>query len=93
MPSLSTSSRRARRVKRTQSEPVRPSAEVWAVLERLGVDPVEHFARLLLDGSGADEKRKDEAAKQLLPYCYARRATQASFDDQGQLVGYVLCEG
>lgn len=69
------------------------AADVWAVLERLGVDPAEHFASLLLDTSDADDKRRDEAARQLLPYCYARKASQPVYDAQGQQVGYVLCEG
>ena len=68
------------------------SADAWEVLKRLGVDPVEHFASLLLPKSGADEKRQDEAAKQLLPDCYARKGTQAGVDAEGQLIGHVLCE-
>ena len=69
-----------------------PSADAWEVLERLGVDPAEHFARLLLPDSEADEKRQDEAAKQLLPYCYARKGTQTVVDGDGKLIGYVLCD-
>src|SRR5690606_14670499 len=68
----------------------RPSPDVWAALQELGVDPARHFANLLLPSGDGDPKRQDEAAKQLLAYCYGRRSTQASFDEQGQLVGYVL---
>jgi hypothetical protein len=108
MPSPSTSSRRGKIVAlatlaeipvkppETPEEPTEidePSADIWAVLKKLGADPAAHFAKVLLATQGVDEKRKDEAAKQLMPYCYARRATQAPFDEQGQLVGYVLCEG
>ena len=57
----------------------------------MGVDPVEHFGRILMSESEADYRRKDEAAKQLLPYCYAKKATQPVFDADGQLVGYVVC--
>lgn len=62
------------------------------VLKRIGVDPIEHFARLLLPGSEADEKRQDEAAKQLLPYCYPRMASQTGAAPQEPLIGSVQCE-
>ena len=87
-----SSSTRGRQGRRASDAPSR-SGDAWEVLDRLGVDPLEHFARLLLTNSEADEKRRDEAAKQLLPYCYARKPAQALPDTQGLLVGHVQCEG
>jgi hypothetical protein len=52
----------ARRTRHARETPGnrKTSVDVWAVLERLGVDPAEHFAKLLLASSHADDKRKDE---------------------------------
>lgn len=73
---------------RQKGTPNRLTSEVIEQVAETGMTPVEYLASVFQDAE-ADPRRRDDTAKALLPYCYAKKAPVAVKDADGNVIGYV----